>query len=292
MTILRTSWVGDDVILSWLREDISLLDLTTHALGIGGDGVSEVVTRENVVVACTEEAARIYELVGARSVKILKHTGEEAVEGQVLLVARGGAESLHAAWRMAQHLIAICSGVASKAKRLVTLARKANPKVCVAVTRKAPPGLRRLYVKAAMAGGAVPHRSGLSDSILIFDNHVAFLPGGWRELLSVIPKLRTQYPFRKIGVEVHSIKEAIEAVNAGAEMIQLERFRPEEVAEAVKRLRELRSDLVIAVAGGIDEHNIADYAAAGPDIIVTTAPYKAPPADITTRMRRAWRSRV
>ena len=288
---LRRVWVEDSVIESWLREDISLTDITTYALRIGGEGVAEVVTRDPIMVACSEEAGRIYEIAGAR-VKVLKHSGEDAAAGQTVLVARGDATSLHKAWRLAQVLVAICSGVATKTLRMVTAARRANPNVCVAVTRKAPPGLRRLYVKAAMAGGAVPHRAGLSDSILVFDNHIAFIPGGWREFLTIIPRLRREYPFRKIGVEVRSLRQAIEAVKAGAEMIQLEKMSPEDISRAVKELRSIKEDVVIAAAGGIDEHNIGEYAAAGPDIIVTTAPYKAPPADITTRMGRAWRSRV
>ncbi len=292
MSSLRHVWVDDTVISSWIREDVTLFDVTTEALGIKGDGVAELITREPIVVACTEEAARIYELAGARSVKVLKGSGASATGGETLLVARGDAAALHIAWRLAQNLVAICSGVATKTRRLVERARSSGRSVCIAATRKSPPGLRRIYAKAVVAGGAVPHRSGLSDSILIFDNHVAFIPGGWRELLTRISGLRERYPFRKIGVEVHTLKEALEAVEAGVEMVQLERFKPEEVARAVAELRRVNPNVVIAVAGGIDEHNVAEYAAAGPDIIVTTAPYYAKPADVTTRMRRAWKGAV
>ncbi len=292
MSSLKHVWVDDYTILSWIREDVTLLDITTEALGIGGEGVAELVTREPIVVACTEEAARIYRLVGARSAKVLKGSGSRAISGETLLVARGDASALHAAWRLAQNLVAICSGVATKTRRLVEKARSSGREVCIAATRKSPPGLRRIYAKAVIAGGAVLHRSGLSDSILVFDNHVAFMHGGWRELLTKIRELRGRYPFRKVGVEVHTLKEALEAVKAGAEMIQLERFKPEEVAKAVAELRRANPNVVIAVAGGIDEHNVAEYVRAGPDIIVTTAPYYAKPADVTTRMRRAWRGAV
>ncbi len=288
---LRKVWVEDSLIESWFREDVSLTDITTYALRLGGEGVAEVVTRDPIRVACSEEAGRIYELAGARA-KVLRHSGEDVAAGQTILVARGDAVALHKAWRLAQVIIALCSGVATKALRMVTAARRANPKVCIAVTRKAPPGLRRLYVKAAMAGGAVPHRSGLSDSILVFDNHIAFIPGGWREFLTMIPRLKAEYPFRKVGVEVRDAGQAIEAARAGAEMIQLERMSPKEVSQVIGELRRIKPDIVVAVAGGVYEHNVGEYAAAGPDIIVTTAPYKAPPADVTTRMFRAWRSRI
>ncbi len=292
MSSLRHVWVEDTTLLSWIREDVVLFDITTEALNIRGDGVAELITREPIVVACTEEAARIYELAGARSVKVLKGSGARATGGETLLVARGDAAALHIAWRLAQNLVAVCSGVATKTRRLVEKARSANRNVSIATTRKSPPGLRRIYAKAVVAGGAVPHRSGLSDSILIFNNHIAFIPGGWRELLTKISELRVRYPFRKIGVEVHTLKEALEAADAGAEMIQLERFKPEEVTRAVTELKKVNPSIVTAVAGGIDEHNVAEYAKAGPNIIVTTAPYYAKPADITTRMRRAWRGAV
>jgi len=281
--LIRRLWVSDVDLIKWIEEDLGIMDLTTYLLGIDGRGVAELITREDIVVSCSEEAARIYELCGASKVEVLKHSGENASKGDVLIKVLGDAVSLHKAWRLAQNVLAICSGVSTKTHKLVSAAKKVNPKVVVVATRKTPPGLRSLYYKAVVAGGALPHRMGLSDTVLIFENHLAFLSN--KLFNEVIGKIKSLAPFRKVGIEVNSIEDAIRAVKAGADMVQLERFKPSEVIKAIEVLKGIRKDVVIAVAGGIDEDNIEEYASTGVDLIVTSAPYKATPADITTRMK-------
>ena len=271
------------VVEGWLVDDVPYGDLTTLSLGIGGlEGVAEVFVREKCVVAGTEEAGRVYELAGAR-VDYLKGSGSKASPGEVVLRASGKALSLHTAWRVAQTAISFASGVATKTRRLVTLARSANPGVMVVTTRKTPPGVRALYFKAVMAGGGYIHRYGLSETILVFSNHASFL-GGLEEALRALSEVRRSQPTRKVGIEVGSLEEAVKAARAGIEFIQLEKLRPSEVREAVRAVREVSPTAVVAVAGGIDEGNIREYADAGVDVIVTSAPYSAKPIDVGTRI--------
>lgn len=169
--------MGDSLLQGLLFEDVQYLDLTTSVLGIGDlEGAASVFFREDGVVACSEEAARIYELAGGR-VDYFLRSGEEASTNQLVLETHGRATSLHLAWRTAQTLLAYCSGVATYTRRMVEKARRLNPQVVVATTRQTPPGARAFYLKAVIAGGGVVHRQSLSDSILVFDNHRVFLGG-------------------------------------------------------------------------------------------------------------------
>lgn len=266
----------------WISEDLGVEDLTTTALEIKGMGEAVIFARESGIVACTEEASEIYRILGAREIEY-KPTGESIEAGSIILKVRGDLRILHMAWRLAQQVIAIFSGMATKSKILVEKAHKVNPKTVLVSTRKAYPGLRILAIKAVRAGGIVPHRSGLSDSILIFRNHIRCL-GGFEKLIRIIPELKKRYPFRKIGVEVDDLEQAITLVKTGVDLIQFDKLPPKELSEAVIRLKEMRSELVIASAGGIDEHNIEEYARTGVDLIVTSAPYYAHPLDIGTEI--------
>jgi len=98
-----------------------------------------------------------------------------AEDGTLLLQAAGSAAALHKGWKMAQTLMEWCSGIASRAAAIVVAARRGNPDTQVAGTRKNVPGNRALAVKAFRAGGAVMHRNGLSETLLLFAEHRLFL---------------------------------------------------------------------------------------------------------------------
>ena len=271
------------VVPDWLLEDVGFYDLTTQLLGIGEmDGFAEVFAREKFVVAGSEEAAEVYRIVDRRvDVEVHLYTGDIAHSGDIILKAKGPAGALHAAWRAAQEVIAYASGVATSTKSLVEIAKNVNPKVVIATTRKTPPGLRALYFIAVMAGGGVIHRCCLSDGVLLFKNHLAFL--GEKDLGSIIMSLKNKNPLRPVGLEVETAEEAIRAVAAGADYVQLEHMNPEEVSKVSTELRKMNSRIIIGVTGGINEDNVEKYAASV-DLIVTSSPYSAKPVDLGTRI--------
>ncbi|BBE42252.1 ModD protein [Conexivisphaera calida] len=210
----------------WLLDDAGFYDLTTQLLGIGDvDGLAEVFAREQFVAAGSEEAAEVYRMADRRvDVEIHVDTGDLARPGDVILRATGSAGALHMAWRAAQEVIAYASGVATRTRSLVEVARSVSPRIVIATTRKTPPGLRALYFGAVMAGGGVIHRCCLSDGVLLFRNHLTFLDG--RDLSSIIRSLKNANPLRPVGIEVETPEEAIEAAAAGADYVQLERRPP------------------------------------------------------------------
>ncbi len=171
------------------------------------------------------------------------------------------------------------SGIATCAAEIVAAARRANPEVMVAGTRKNVPGTRRLAVKAFRAGGAVMHRTGLSETLLVFAEHRHFLGG--EPPADTLARLRRQCPEKRVVVEVATPGEAL--AWAEADVLQLEKFTPQAVAEVATALAARGSAAIVAAAGGINARNAEDYARAGARLLVTTAPHLAPPRDVQVR---------
>jgi molybdenum transport protein len=192
--------LSDYTLESFLDDDVPYGDLTTHVLGIGTKpGKIAFAARDRMVVACAEEAARLLELAGAR-VSAVAASGSELAPGVEILRAAGPAEALHCAWKVAQTLVEYASGIATITRRIVEAARTARPDIAVVCTRKTMPGAKSLSIRAILAGGATPHRLGLSETILIFAEHRAFLDG--RSASETVASARRAAPEKKIVVEV------------------------------------------------------------------------------------------
>lgn len=276
-------FIKDDDLSQLLLEDLPYGDLTTRSLGISQKtAVLTMRPRAQMTLSGIEEAARMFQLHGARSEAPFA-SGSVVQPDQIVLYARGTCDAIFGAWKVAQNLVEWASGMASAAARIVHEARTANPQAVVACTRKAAPGTRAMSIKAIVSGGAVVHRTGLSETILIFPEHRRFCgPDG---IDAQIARLRQHCPERSIVIEVCSREEALLAAAAGADVIQLEKFSPTEVAETRRAIsKDWKGTL--AAAGGINAGNAADYAASGAKVLVTSSPYQARPADISVEILR------
>lgn len=268
-----------------LEDDVPYGDLTTEALGIGAvSGVMRFSARAPMVLALAEDAAAMIELAGCR-VELLASSGTALAQGAAILGARGPAAALLRSWKVAQTLIEIWSGVASETRAIIEAARATAPRIAVACTRKNVPGTKRFAAAAVKAGGAVMHRLGLSETVLLFPEHRAFL--GDRPLFQVVERLRLSAPEKRLVIEVTTIEGALAAAVAGFDVIQAEKFTPDEIAVLVNRIASMayRSTRpVVAAAGGINAGNAAAYAQAGADVLVTSSPYMAKPKDVQVRI--------
>ncbi len=272
--------LSDAALDALLAQDVPYGDLTTDSLGIA-DAPARIrfAARGAMVLAGTEEAARLIEKAGG-TVSSVRPSGTAVEAGAVFLEGQGSAGALHRAWKVSQTLVEYASGIATRARRIV----EAAPGVTVACTRKNFPGAKDLSVKAVLAGGAVMHRLGLSETLLVFPEHRAFLSGppeAW------IAALRRKAPEKKIVVEADSVAEAIALARAGADVIQLEKRSPEEARLVVEATRGLTPAPIVAAAGGVTEENAAAYAAAGCPLLVTTAPFFGRPADVKVTLEPA-----
>jgi molybdenum transport protein len=276
------SLLTDAQLHSLLQDDVPCGDLTTHSLGIGTEPAHlDFHARQPMTVCGIEEACRLFALAGAQATQVLP-SGASAQAGALLLQAQGSASSLHRAWKTAQTLVEWASGISTATAAIVAAAQG----VAVACTRKNAPGTKALSAKAVKAGGGILHRLGLSETILIFAEHRLFLSESPSD---TITRLRRAQPEKKLAVEVADVAEAMLWAQAGADVLQLEKFTPEAVAACRLALADssLLTHPLLAAAGGIRADNAAAYVAAGADFLVTSSPYWAPPKDVQVVFRMA-----
>jgi molybdenum transport protein len=275
----------DSLLDAYLADDVPLLDLTTHVLGIGATpGLMTFRARDGMVLACIEEAARLVERCGAKAL-LHKASGDVVEAGEITMTATGPAPALLRSWKIAQNLVEVASGIATATRDIVAAARAASPDIAIACTRKHAPGTKPLSIKAVLSGGGVPHRLGLGETILVFPEHRAFLAGVPEK--EIVAAARRGAAEKKIVVEVADLEQAIGFAAAGADVVQVEKFAPELVARLQEKIHALVPRPLIAAAGGINAANAAAYAAAGADILVTSAPYWAKPRDVAVRIEAA-----
>ncbi len=267
-----------------INDDIPYSDLTTDILGISGKCASEFIARQDLVVCATEEAKQVFEFFDI-DVKHIVPSGSVSKASDVLLSAYGDFKNIQSCYRICSSLMEHACGLATKTKNFVDLARRENPHIRVATTRKTFPFAKKITIKAILSGGASVHRLGLSETILIFKEHIMFL-GGFEALLSKIDEIKRAAYDKVVCVETDNLDQAVKLAKSGIEFLQLDKFDIEKTKEAVAVLKAINSSIKIAVAGGISDKNVCQYAKVGVDSIVTSWLYFAKPADIGVKFTK------
>lgn len=268
--------LSDETLWQLLHDDVPQGDLTTELL-LDSDQPIQITlsARQAMTVCATEEAARMFVLVGAQ-VECLVPSGQSVGADTVLIRAWGSTAALFMVWKAAQVLVEWASGLSTATRQLVLAAGS----VPVACTRKQMPGTKLLATKAVKAGGGIMHRHGLSETILVFAEHRQFLT---QPSADTVQLLRHRSPEHKIVVEVHDEADARCWIQAGADVVQMDKFLPSQVAAMAIFCHENQCAPVLAAAGGIHTGNAADYIKAGATLLVTSAPYHAAPMDVAVR---------
>ena len=275
MSFFITDYEIDKII----EEDINPIDLTSILLGMKKESARiSYIPRTDLVVCCCEEVERIFYKLGLE-VEYYKPSGAKCSAGETFFTAKGRADKIHLAWRNGLRMFESFCGISNRTAQFVEIAKKANPDINIVTTRKCTPGAKKLIVKAIMAGGAYPHRLGLSETVLIFGPHIN-LYGGEEKLLADFPEIKKQAKEKKIGIEAHNYQNAINFVKAGFDFIQLDKFPPEDVGKFVREAKRINENSVIVAAGNIVLANVEEYAKTGADALVTSSLYFGPPADI------------
>ena len=254
----------DELIQVALEEDLADgPDVTSLAtIPEGHRSQLDFAARQDGVVAGLEVAARVFEIVGPIEVSLLAQDGDVVTTGQVLLSAIGSTRDLLTAERTALNLLTHLSGVATATAAWVAVLGPDGPRV--RDTRKTLPGLRALQKYAVRAGGGVNHRMSLSDAALIKDNHIV-AAGGVVEAFNAV---REQFPGIPLEVEVDSMEQLAEVLDAGADLVLLDNFTPDQMREAVA-LTAGRAKL--EASGGLTFDNAADVADTGVDYVAVGA---------------------
>jgi len=276
--------LSDNELETLLLEDVPYGDLTTRSLGI--DMQRARITFETrdrpLVAACTEEAIRLCGLYGLEIDGYVK-SGTLVPPKSVFLEARGEAGNIHRVWKSVQNLLDYAGGIATYTREALLLAQSVNPDIVVATTRKTAPFTKKIAIKAVESGGGVAHRLGLSESILIFEYHRVFFRND-DAFSDALKRTKKSNPEKKIVMEADDIAQALKFAAMGADILQLEKLPLSKLSDAVRILRTDYPHITLIATGGISTKNIAEYAGTGVDIIVTSSPYNANPADIKVRI--------
>ena len=260
------SVLTEEKIREFLREDIGYDDITSASLlEDRKQARARILFREDGVATGLVEAASVFALLGC-TVKLLEEDGGRVAAGYVIMEVWGSAEAILAGERTALNLLGRMSGIATAVAAAASKASKANPSVRVAATRKTAPGLRDLDKRAVELGGGDTHRLRLDDCVLIKDNHLSLgLSVG-----EAVARARRRVSFtKKIEVEVRSLEQAVEAAEAGADIIMFDNMPPSEIRRCLSALsgRSLREGHLFEASGGITMENVEEYAATGVDIL-------------------------
>jgi len=276
--------LSDNELWAYIREDLPYFDLTTHLLEASSrNALLSIVTRHRVVAACTEEAARIAELLGC-SVHYKVASGTVVEEEGLLLELQGSGEALHQAWKLCQILLEYACGMATYAAEMLQHARSVNPHCEILVTRKSVPFSKRFSMRALLSGGVLPHRLGLSESVLIFGHHRALYPDE-AAFEAAVPLIKKRCIEKKLVVESETLEDAKRMLMLGADVIQMDKSVPETLAALVAYKREHHPHATIIAAGGINRENVIQYVQTGVEAVATSSAYQAGMADLTSRWK-------
>ena len=267
MAILPPPIILDPLLRDWLREDIGRGDRTTGAL-IDRRGRAKWIAKAPGTIAGLPIGARVFELLNAE-VEFLPviSEGTQCQSGDVVAEIDGSLAALLMGERVALNLAMHLSGIATLTGEYVR--QIADLPAKLVDTRKTTPGLRLLEKYAIQVGGAVNHRLGLDDAVMIKDNHIA-AAGGIEKAIALI---RSQMPYPlTIEVETESIAQVEEALKFGADIIMLDNMDLDMMAQAVGLIRQHSDRIKIEASGNITLENIRSVAETGVDYISSSAP--------------------
>jgi nicotinate-nucleotide pyrophosphorylase (carboxylating) len=269
-----------DAVRRALAEDIGTGDLTTNAT-VDADlmATGRFVARQPMTVCGVELIELVFaELGGVDFLGTHMHSGERAVEGDVLATVRGKARTLLTGERVALNFLQRLSGIATMTRKHADAVAGTGCKILD--TRKTTPGLRRLEKWATVCGGATNHRIGLFDAVLIKNNHIT-AAGGVREALERV-RIAGVPDGVAVEIEVRTRGELEEALTFGADHLLLDNLTPDEAGEWVKFID---GRAKVELSGGMRLEKLRDYASSGADYIsIGALTHSAVAVDINFRV--------
>jgi nicotinate-nucleotide pyrophosphorylase (carboxylating) len=264
----------EDLVLATVAEDLDGgVDVTSAAtVPAGQRSTMDLVARGSGVVAGVPVAAAVFDLVsgGDAVVDVRIPDGTRVSAGDVLLTVTGRTRDLLTAERTALNLVCHLSGVATATAQWADALEGTRTRV--RDTRKTTPGLRVLEKYAVTCGGGVNHRMSLSDAALVKDNHVVAAGG----VAAAFDAVRAMWPGLLVEVEVDSLAQLTEVLEAGADLVLLDNFTPDQMRLAVGIAREHAEHTgtpraLLEASGGLTLPDAAAVGATGVDYVAVGA---------------------
>ena len=255
------------VLLSFIREDVYFEDVTskfTPARIVE----AEIITHENGVLSGVEEVKFLFKLFKIDVLKSLED-GDVMPKNKKIMLIKGDSRDILLVERTALNILSKMSGITTSTKKYIKQARKINPKLRIAATRKTTPGFRYFEKKAVELAGADTHRMTLSDMILIKDNHLKLL----KNVKNALQEAKKHTTFaHKIEIEVTNKKDALTAVEMGADIVMLDNIKLKDIKSIITDIKKKgkRKDVILEASGSVTLENIRDYAKTGVDVVSTS----------------------
>ncbi len=268
----------DTLLNQALREDISSEDVSTNAvMPCAKAGEVELIAKQDGIIAGLDVFARVFYLLD-KDTKVAFNVkdGDEVKKGDKLGKVTGDIRVLLSGERVALNYLQRMSGIATYTRETAKLLSGTGIKLLD--TRKTSPNNRIFEKYAVRVGGGNNHRYNLSDGVLLKDNHIGAAGG----VAKAIKMAKDYAPFvRKIEVEVESLEQVKEAVEAGADIIMLDNMSHEAMAEAMKIINKKAE---VEVSGNVTKENIARLADLGVDYVSSGAlTHSAPILDLSLK---------
>ncbi|MGA1622816.1 MAG: carboxylating nicotinate-nucleotide diphosphorylase [Synechocystis sp.] len=265
--------VIDPLLKQWLAEDIGRGDWSTQALALTHRGKARWVAKQTGVMAGLPIAARIFQLLDSTcQFQGLDNEGKTVHPGTVVGEITGNLDSLLTGERVALNIAMRLSGIATLTQAYVQAI--ADYSTQFVDTRKTIPGLRMLEKYASRVGGAVNHRMGLDDAVMLKDNHIQAAGG----ITPAVRAVRQTVPYPlTIEVETSTLTDVQTAIAAGVDIIMLDNMGLEDMAVAVGLIRQANPLIRIEASGNVTLDTIAAIAATGVDYISSSAPITRSP---------------
>lgn len=260
----------DSQIKDWLREDMGRGDRTTDGILVGRDGKGQGywILKEDGVLAGLPIAERVFQILDPNfHWQTSIHEGEKGSKTMKIVDFEGKMSALLTGERVALNLVMGLSGIATATRKYQEALE--NYPTQLVDTRKTTPGLRILEKYASLVGGAINHRLGLDDGIMIKDNHIQ-AAGGIANAVNLIRQSKP-YPIT-IEVETSDLPQVESAIASEVDIIMLDNMTLESMKEAVKLIRRENPRIKIEASGNVTLENIKYIAETGVDYISTSAP--------------------
>ena len=269
---------ADELIMMALREDITSEDVSTNAvMPEAQQGTVDLIAKEDGVIAGLQVYARVFTLLDDKTeIEFFCKDGDQVKNGQLLAKVNGDIRVLLSGERVALNYLQRMSGIATYTREVAGLLEGSS--LTLLDTRKTTPNCRVFEKYAVRVGGGCNHRYNLSDGVLLKDNHI----GAAGSVAKAVAMAKAYAPFvRKIEIEVETLDQVKEAVEAGADIIMLDNMTPEQMKEAVA-LIDGRAET--ECSGNVTKENIAKIRDVGVDYVSSGAlTHSAPILDISMK---------
>lgn len=278
MNSITMKMQADQLIRMALQEDITSEDVSTNAvMPTEVKGTVDLIAKEDGIIAGLDVYARVFQMLDEKTEIDFKcKDGDEVKKGELMATLTGDIRVLLSGERVALNYLQRMSGIATYTRQVAKLLE--GSKVTLLDTRKTTPNCRVFEKYAVRVGGGCNHRYNLSDGVLLKDNHI----GAAGSITKAITMAKEYAPFvRKIEIEVETLEQVKEAVEAGADIIMLDNMTPEVMKQAVE-LIDGRAQT--ECSGNITRENIARIREIGVDFVSSGAlTHSAPILDISMK---------